>query len=316
MSALSIIIPARNAAPTLPWVLDGMAAQDYDGQREVILVDNGSSDETGSIGLASSLVSRVVRIDGRGPADSRNAGAAVAGGDWLAFLDADCRPTASWLSNGARELARADLVQGATAPDPEVVLGAFDRTLSVPAFTGLFESANLFVRREVFERVGGFQHWLRAGTANRRPFGEDVVFGWRAVRAGARATFSPGALVHHAVFRRGPGSFVAERLRERFFPALVREVPELRDHFCYRRWFLSRRSALFDLALAGVAIAYSRQSPLGLIAAIPYARLEGKRMAQHGTAGALTVAAVDLLADGAGVLALLSGSVRGGSPLL
>ena len=40
--------------------------------------------------------------------------------------------------------------------------------------------------------------------------------------------FADRALVHHAVFPRGPRGFIAERWRLRFFPALVREVPELR----------------------------------------------------------------------------------------
>ncbi|HZU61099.1 MAG TPA: glycosyltransferase family A protein, partial [Solirubrobacteraceae bacterium] len=181
-SLITVVIPARDVAAFLPWTLAGLAEQDYDGEWNVVVVDNASSDDTAAVADAAPVVSQVVRITGTGPADSRNAGVAASHGDRIAFLDADCRPTASWLSSGVRALEQADLVQGAVAPDPSATLGPFDRTLWVPRFTGLFETANLFVSREMFERVGGFQHWMGEGAGNARPFGEDVAFGWSARR--------------------------------------------------------------------------------------------------------------------------------------
>jgi glycosyltransferase involved in cell wall biosynthesis len=316
LSSVSVIVPARDAEETLPWVLAGLAEQDYSGQWEVIVVDNGSSDATGSLARDSSVVSRVVRIDGLGPADSRNAGVAASASGWLAFLDSDCRPTRSWLSAGVQGLEQAELAQGKTVPDPGAELGPFDRTLSVGRFTGLFESANMFVRRDTFERVGGFQHWLGGGKGNRRPFGEDVAFGWRAQRLGARITFSPEALVYHAVFKRGLASYAAERLRLRFFPELVGQVPELREHFFYRRWFLSRRTAAFDLALVGCAGATVRRTPAALLAVLPYLSIERARWQGFGPRSAAMIALVDLTADAVGLTALLAGSIRSGSPVL
>ena len=58
---------------------------------------------------------------------------------------------------------------------------------------------------------------------------EDVWLGWRARRAGLATGFASAAVVHHAVFPRSAGEYVAERRRLRHFPALVRRIPELRD---------------------------------------------------------------------------------------
>src|SRR5262249_25022314 len=58
--------------------------------------------------------------------------------------------------------------------------------------------------------------------------------------------------------------------RVRHFPAMAARVPELREEFMHRRVFLSRRSALFDAALAGVAVAALRRSKAPLLAAPPY----------------------------------------------
>src|SRR5207245_2648461 len=151
-----------------------------------------------------------------------------------------------WLSAGHHALEEADLVQGKVAPDPAGWVGPFDRTLSVDHATGLFESANLFVRRGLFDRLGGFSAGLEHGRSGRgrsgAPFGEDVLFGWRACRAGARTCFCDRALAYHEVRSRGPAEFVAERMRLAMFPALAVSVPELRESFFYRRVFLSRRS--------------------------------------------------------------------------
>ena len=309
----SVIIPARNAAALLPRALRAVAEQTLDGGYELIVVDDGSSD--GTAAAAESAGARVVRsARPRGPGAARNAGAAAANGDALAFLDADCVPAPGWLSAGVFALERAGLVQGRVEPDPHAVRGPYDRTLWVTGATGLYESANLFVRREVFERLGGFDGGLLELAGDH--FGEDVIFGWRVRRAGVETAFCAPALAHHAVFPRGPRGFVDERRRLALFPHLARRVPELRDEFFYRRWFLSRRSASVALATAGAAAAIgSRRNPVvaaGAVAAGPYARA---LVADARAAGA-RVALVRAAADVVGLAALTRGSIAARTPLL
>jgi glycosyltransferase involved in cell wall biosynthesis len=309
---VSVVVPARDAAATIGRTLAALAAQDLDEPYEVIVVDDGSSDETEAIARAACGAVTVLAEQRVGAAEARNRGVAVARAPLLAFTDADCFPDSGWLRAGLAAGRAAELVQGRVAPDPESRLGPFDRTVWVESASGLWETANLFVRRDLFERVGGFEDWLDTG--GEKLLAEDVWLGWRTVRAGARTAFAPEALVHHAVFPRGPGGFVAERLRLRYFPAIVRKVPELREGLP-ARVFLTRRSAAFDAALAAAALAVSRRSWLPLVGALPYARIAAHGMLAY-RRRAPFVAAVRAAADAVGAAALVAGSVRHRSPVL
>jgi glycosyltransferase involved in cell wall biosynthesis len=304
VSTVSVIIPARDAAATIGATVAGLAAQER-APDEVIVVDDGSTDATVALAEAAGVVTRVVPGAGDGPGAARNAGAAAASGDVLAFLDADCEPQPGWLRAGLAALEPADLVQGRTTPPPGAAVGPFDRTLWVVAPWGLFETANLFVRRELFDRLGGFEPWL--SPARSKELAEDVWFGWRAVRSGARTVFSDDALVHHAVFERSPRDYVAERLRLRYFPAMAARIPELREAFFWRRVFLTPRSAAFDAALAGLALAAASRRPWPLALALPYARIARRRRRTW---------PVDVAADAVGLAALLVGSARAHSLVL
>lgn len=305
---VSVVIPARDASAHLPRLLEALAAQTRPAQ-EVIVVDDASRDDTACIARRSPVVATVLTGTGAGPGAARNLGAAAAGGDVLAFTDADCAPHAGWLAAGLAEMERgADLVQGAVGPPEGAVVGPWDRTIRVSAAHGLFETANLLIRRELLERLGGFEPWLAPRRG--KELGEDVWLGWRAVRAGARVVFCRDAVVDHAVFRRSPAAYVAERARLRFFPAMTRRIPELRERFMHRRWFLSRRSAAFDLAVAGGLVGV-RVRPAVLMA-LPYLRLLWRDVRSRGPAAA----AVELAADAVGTGALAVGSVRSRSLVL
>ncbi|MGI8505730.1 MAG: glycosyltransferase family 2 protein [Solirubrobacteraceae bacterium] len=302
---MSVIIPARDVAATLPDTLDGLGTQRFGEPLEVIVVDDGSTDATRAIAFASPLVSRVVELGGVGPAQARNAGAAVARAELLAFLDADCRPTPGWLAAGSAALGSAGLVLGETRPRPDQPCGPFDRTLAVIGCSPLFESANLFVRRDLFERLGGFEGWL--GPRDGKELGEDLWLGWRARRSGARIAACAQALAHHAVFQRTARGFVAERWRLRYFPALVRRVPELRGELLYAGVFLNPHAARFDAGLAAVVLATAARRPALGVGAIPYARVLVHDLREPDGAKR---AAARLSADIVGLAAMVLGSVR------
>jgi len=310
---VSVIVPALNAAATLGRTLDALADQDLDADYEVIVVDNASSDDTASIvEQAPGPITFVRRRTQAGVGAARNEGAERSRGEVLAFTDADCVPASSWLREGLVSLKDADLVQGMVTPDPSATRAPFDRTVWVVQESGLYETANLFIRRELFKRIGGFQDWL--GSLD-TPFGEDVWLGWRARRAGARTAFSERALVHHAVFPRKAGDYVGERCRLVYFPDMIGKIPELRRSFLYRKWFLTQRSAAFDAAVLAVAgaLAVRRRAPqlipLAMLAALPYLRLAGCTALGWGR-HAPKVAAADVASDTVGLAALIWGSAR------
>src|SRR5947209_17929515 len=309
--SISVIIPARDARATLGDTLRGLAEQACAERFEVIVVDDGSRDGTAELARSCTRVDHVVRLAGEGPARARNAGAARAASPELAFLDADCLPAPGWLAAGHAALRSAELVLGETRPRIDQPPGPFDRTLTVVGCSPLFESANLFVRRELFERLGGFERWL--GPRDGKELGEDVWFGWRAQRSGALISACAPALGYHAVHARGAAGFVAERSRLRFFPALVRRVPELREAFLHRRRFLNPRTASFDAAAAGLALAglLRRREPalatLAALATVPYLRLLAADAREAEGARKLAVRSA---ADVVGFAALVAGSAR------
>ncbi len=313
MVAASVIVPARNAAATLGATLDALAAQETDAEFEVIVVDDGSTDETAAVVERAPLDVRLVRERGVGPGPARNAGVAVAAGEALAFTDADCVPTPGWLAAGLEALAGADLVQGAVHADPLTAAGPFDRTVWVVGEAGLYECASLFCARSLFDRLGGFEDWLGARLG--KPLAEDAWFGWRARRAGARTRFADAALVYHAVFRRGALEFVAERARLVYFPAIARRMPELRDSAFFARAFLSRRSAAFDAAMAGAGASLALRSRAPLVAALPWLWMVAAEARPWGRRAPL-VAAAGATADLVGAGALAIGSARARSVLI
>src|SRR5919198_5805523 len=110
MVAASVIVPARNAAATIGRTLEALAAQDFPQEYEVIVVDDGSTDDTVAVAEAAPGPVTVRRQEQRGPGEARNLGAQHARGEVLAFTDADCFPERGWLRAGVAALADADLV--------------------------------------------------------------------------------------------------------------------------------------------------------------------------------------------------------------
>jgi glycosyltransferase involved in cell wall biosynthesis len=309
----SVIVPARDAADHIAATLAALLGQHTSRSFEVLVVDDGSTDDTAAIAGRAGAPVRLLKGEGQGPAAARNLGAAAASGRVLAFTDADCVPAPEWLEAGVRAVGGgAALVQGRVLPPPDVQRGPWDRLIWVEREYGLYETANLFVSRELFERLGGFESILQPSAG--KELGEDVWLGWRARRSGARTAFEPDALVHHAVFPRGPAGFVAEQARLRFFPELARRIPELREHFFYRRWFLSERAARFDLAAVSLALALRR--PAAAVGVMPYASSVLRAARPWGRRRGAVVAATQVAADAVGAASLVLGSIRSRSLLL
>ncbi|GAO34870.1 glycosyl transferase [Sulfuricella sp. T08] len=84
----SVIIPAYNSEATLARAVDSVLAQSYPAQ-EIIVVDDGSTDETSDVAARYGKKLRYIHQDNAGVSSARNRGAQAASGDWLAFLDAD-----------------------------------------------------------------------------------------------------------------------------------------------------------------------------------------------------------------------------------
>lgn len=259
---VSVIVPTRNRRALLRELLEALAKQSF-GDFEAIVVDDGSTDGSADEVLtaaAEGVPVRLVHGTGHGAVAARLAGVEMARGEYLAFTDDDCVPHEHWLEAGVAALdAGADVVQGVTRPHGPV--RPLDRTIWVERHDGLYNTCNVFYRRAAYDGAGGFQP--NAGTTLRfRPgrrakglgFGEDALLGWRVRRAGA-AAFAPDAVVEHHVFPPDVGDALRRAWMSGAFPALVGEIPELRDTALAHRFFLGTTRvplyAAIALVLAG-----------------------------------------------------------------
>jgi glycosyltransferase involved in cell wall biosynthesis len=192
---LSVVMAVRNEAAHLDEQLAALAAQEYEGAWEVVVADNGSTDDTRARAQAWTERLRLRIVDAsarRGPGAARNDGVAAAAGDALAFCDGDDIVAPGWLAAHAHALDEADLVAGAIAFfDERRELGLPPVPTRAPTLLGWLPYAgggNASVWRTAFEGVGGFPE--------RNPCGEDVEFSWLVQLAGLTFAYQPAAVVH------------------------------------------------------------------------------------------------------------------------
>lgn len=186
MSRVSVIIPMYNEARHIGRTL--LAAQEAARQAqldcELIVVDNGSDDHGPRI--ANELGARVLIVPGVHIGALRNRGAALASGEWLAFIDADMEMPADWLKSLLEMEGRQGDVLGLDLDTPgqapwfaQAWQRRSQRSGSRPLHrVQWLPSANLLMRRAWFEQVDGFDETLRTG--------EDKDFSLRLGQAGAQ----------------------------------------------------------------------------------------------------------------------------------
>jgi glycosyltransferase involved in cell wall biosynthesis len=252
---VSVIMCVHNGAGTITDQLAALAAQDYSGPWELLVVDNLSTDRTREIveALAGRVPSlRVIEANDRlGLAYARNVGAKAAHGQVLAFCDADDVADPGWLSALVEGMGRADLVGGALELEllnsglAQYWRGMFPERLDWPylGYLPYVVGANFAVRREAFEAVDGCdERFITCG--------DDVDLAWRIQRAGGRLVFSPGPVMHYRL-REDLRGVMRQRYRYGMVEALLRRkysdsVPpldwRLRLHsirrLLYRSWHL------------------------------------------------------------------------------
>jgi len=196
---VSVVIPAYNAARTIGEAVAHSLSQTKGRlQVELIVVDDGSTDDTAAI--AESAGATVIRQRNAGPAAARNRGWESATGTFICFTDSDCIPTAGWLEN---------LLDGFTDSHVGVVAGSYEianpsswlarwvhqeimeRHKRMPSFIRAFGSYNVAIPRHVLRATGGFD------PVYRRASGEDNDLSYRIIKRGWRIAFRPQAKVAH-----------------------------------------------------------------------------------------------------------------------
>ena len=165
--SVSIIIPIYNSARYLRQAIESVLAQ-AGAELEVLVVDDGSSDDGPEIASSYGALVKLIAIAHRGHPAARNAGVAASGGDFLAFLDADDLWTPDKLARQLSTFAMdRDLhaVFGHMQNFISEELGERERAkikCNSTALPGLLQGSML-IRREAFARVGPFAEERRMG---------------------------------------------------------------------------------------------------------------------------------------------------------
>jgi glycosyltransferase involved in cell wall biosynthesis len=205
---ISVAVPARDEERSLAALLDSLLLQTR-LPAEILIADGGSSD--GTVSLAKRYAEQGVRVLELGsayPGRGRNAAAAAARHEWVAFVDAGCVADPSWLEALARasEAGDAAIVYGGYEPvlrtewDMAQALAFLPPLAAVTGVRGP-STASLLVRRSAWNTLGGFREDLRAA--------EDLLFFERVEAAQLTVAWAPGAVVRwslapspQAVYRR------------------------------------------------------------------------------------------------------------------
>jgi GT2 family glycosyltransferase len=223
---VSVVICTYNGGRTLRAALEGVGRLEYP-EFEVIVVDDGSTDDTAAI--AAEYDVRLIRTPNAGLASARNVGADAATGEIVAYLDADAWPDPHWLHHVADTFDRtgSGAVGGPNIPPPGVNAVAESVAHSPGGPIHVLASdteaehicgCNFSIRKEVLKELGGFDPQFRAA-------GDDVDLCWRLQEARQRIGFNPAAMVWHqrrdsvrGYWRQQRGYGRAEALLERKWP--------------------------------------------------------------------------------------------------
>jgi glycosyltransferase involved in cell wall biosynthesis len=197
---VSVVVASFNGARTLPACLDSLAHLNYPNY-EIILVDDGSTDDTARIAGHYAGSVRVIHQPNLGLSAARNTGIAAASGEIIAFTDSDCRADEDWLYYLVGDLLKTDAcaIGGHNFPPPDDghVAACVAAAPGGPVHVMLDDrtaehipGCNMAFWKWALEEIGGFDPQFRAA-------GDDVDVCWRLLQRGRKIAFSHAGFVWH-----------------------------------------------------------------------------------------------------------------------
>ncbi len=199
----SIIVPTYKRRKSLELLVDSLLKLAYPAdQFEIIIVDDGSTDDTGRYLHGLSGKATTISIQNSGPAVARNKGANIARGEFLVFIDDDCVVPDTWLLqlDHALKSGRIDALGGNVRNmlKKNLFAVAYDETHQffvnelnrVDQNAPFLTTNNFTCRSVVFNEHGGFDERFHVG-------GEDREIVSRLIAAGHAVLYEPSLVVDH-----------------------------------------------------------------------------------------------------------------------
>jgi len=196
---VSIVIPAFNAQKNIKSVIEGALSQTY-SPIELIIVDDGSNDETARIAKGFERVKYIFQ-ENSGPAAARNRGVEESTADFVFFTDSDCIPRKDWIRTAFHHFKneRVAVVSGSygIANSHSLLARCIQKEILyrhrhlMPQNPKSFGSYNFGIRKKIFEALGGFN------TSYLNASGEDNDLSYRIVNSGSLIQFEINARVNH-----------------------------------------------------------------------------------------------------------------------
>lgn len=205
---VAVIVAARDAQATMKQCLNALLVLDYPDY-EIIVVDDGSKDNTPGILKEYSNRVRAITLTGRGPSAARNAAVRQTDAEYIAFTDSDCIVDRKWLHElleGLSEYPRA-VACGGRQELPKDASGFEEKVFLFMKKAGIISdyvrrsnerdiievrhnpSCNVLYKKDIFLKERGFLEGLWPG--------EDVEFDYRLEQGGNKLAYNPKAVVYH-----------------------------------------------------------------------------------------------------------------------
>lgn len=210
---ISVIIPTYNAESTIERCLDSLFSQKYDGDFEVIVVNDGSTDRTKEI-VSKYKKIKLINIKNSGPAKARNIGLKSSKGELLLFIDSDCKAEENWMGTLAKSLKKYEVVTGKVVAEyqPPSFTSKFMRDdfnyrhQIKKGHTNFTFFANFGLRKKVLDQYGFFDENRRITEDNEFSYrlSENIIF------------YDPEAIVIHTKICT-MSSFAEESMKTGFY---------------------------------------------------------------------------------------------------
>jgi lipopolysaccharide/colanic/teichoic acid biosynthesis glycosyltransferase/glycosyltransferase involved in cell wall biosynthesis len=267
---ISVVVPARNAAGVIIDCIQALKNQQLGQPFEVIVVNDGSSDNTADLAEAAGV--RVIRHDvKKGAAAARNSGINAATGDIICFTDADCKPKENWLEQILQPFADQEIIgaKGTYATKQREVIARFVQIeyedkydlLLTQERINFIDTYSAAYRRQILVANDGFDEQIF--------YVEDQELSFRLAARGYQMVFQPDAIVYH-LHSSNLSSYFRKKFMIGYWKAqILRRFPGRAVQDSHTPQVLKAQILLLALILAAAAgTLLTRWSAIGLLVAI------------------------------------------------